>query len=246
MKKNVLYIQSFLLCLAWEVGCQTSITINEFLASNQSMVADQDGEFDDWIELFNLTDQDVDLSGYYLSDNPDNLPKYAFPAGTFIKAKDYLIIWADEDGKQKGLHANFKLSAGGESLFLLRPDTSLIERVDFGEQKTDLSYARIPNGSGPFQITTPTFNKSNTGTSAAQALSLAAAGILSYPNPASEKIILKTHHPELISGYLGDLTGRPLKRIFLNGQQELDLTGLPGGYYIIQLGQATSLILVNP
>ncbi len=231
---------------AWQCWSQPSITINEFLASNQTIVADQDGEYDDWIELYNLTDHDLDISGYFLSDNPDNLPKYAFPSGTIIKSKAYLIVWADENGKQQGLHANFKLSAGGESLILLKPDTSLIERIDFGEQMTDLSYARIPNGSGPFQITTPTFNKSNTGITAVQIISLTAAGIQCYPNPTNGKVFLRTNEPTIISGNLFDMTGRRLQRIFLHRLLEIDLSGMPKGFYLIQLGQAASLIQVSP
>ena len=73
------------------------VVINEFMASNNSTVSDQDDEFDDWLELHNTTNTAIDLTGYFLSDNPDNLDKYDIPDGTMIPANGYLIVWADED-----------------------------------------------------------------------------------------------------------------------------------------------------
>ena len=56
-------------------------------------------KYEDWIELYNTTNGDINLSGIYLTDNPDNPTKWEFPAGTVIKASSYLTVWADEDGK---------------------------------------------------------------------------------------------------------------------------------------------------
>jgi hypothetical protein len=137
--------------------------INEFLALNDSAQADQDGEFDDWIELFNNSDELVGLGGYYLSDNPSDLPKWKFP-DTSLAPHDYLIIWADEDGAQNGLHANFKLSGGGEILFLLNPDTQIIDEISFGQQIQDKSMGRYPDGDGDFQVLVPSFSSKNSET----------------------------------------------------------------------------------
>jgi spore coat protein CotH len=122
------------------------IVINEVMASNTSTLADPQGEFDDWIELRNLTDQDVDLTGRYLSDEPNHPRKWAFPAGTVIPADGYLLVWADEDGSATpGLHASFKLSADGEEIFLTDTDANLnaiLDSISFGPQTTDRSYGR--------------------------------------------------------------------------------------------------------
>ena len=67
------------------------------MATNKSIIKDEAEETEDWIELYNNTDQEIDLSGYYVSDNPDNLTKFTFGEDIKIKAKDYLIVWADED-----------------------------------------------------------------------------------------------------------------------------------------------------
>ena len=170
---------------------ENDVVINEFMASNDFTVADQDEEFDDWIELFNTTSSDIDLTGYFLSDNAYNLDKYDIPAGTIIPANGYLIIWADEDGMQEGLHANFKLSASGEELFLVNPDTIVVDEVTFGEQQTDISYARSPNGTGNFAFLSPTFNSSNHGaTTNLQDVNFASPDLLLYPNPANNELFV--------------------------------------------------------
>ncbi|HCR48874.1 MAG TPA: hypothetical protein DIW24_04540, partial [Bacteroidetes bacterium] len=78
----------------------TTVVINELMAQNTKTITDEAGEYEDWIELYNTTASDIDLSGYFLSDKVDNLDKWALPNGTTIPANGYLIIWADENGSQ--------------------------------------------------------------------------------------------------------------------------------------------------
>jgi hypothetical protein len=137
------------------------IVINELLPVNTSIVADQDGEYDDWIELYNLSGSVKDISGYFLSDNKDHFSKWVFPAGTSIPGNGYLIIWADDDSAQVGLHANFKLSSLGEEVLLSLPDGTLTDKVIFPGQSIELSFSRNPDGTGSFRWQTPTFNSSN-------------------------------------------------------------------------------------
>ena len=93
------------------------IVINEFMADNDNVASDQNGEFDDWVEIYNNTPSPVSLNGVYLTDDFLNPTKWPFP-DTFIAAFDYLIVWADNDTFQTGLHAFFRLSSGGEQLWL--------------------------------------------------------------------------------------------------------------------------------
>lgn len=131
------------------------VVINELLALNSRSVADPQGEFDDWIELFNRSDSTVDLSGMYLSDKPEDLRKWKFPRGTTIPPGGYLVVWADEDGGDGGgLHANFRLSGEGERLLLVDTDSQgnrVLDSIEFGVQLQDISYGRIPDGSGDFR-----------------------------------------------------------------------------------------------
>jgi hypothetical protein len=138
-----------------------NIAINEILPVNTTIVQDQNGEYDDWIELFNLTSSDIDISGYNLSDKKSNIRKWQFPQGTIIQGNGYLIIWADSDTTQSGLHANFKLSSAGERVILSKPDGIIIDEVTYSAQNLELSYARNPDGTGPFKWQTPTFNRTN-------------------------------------------------------------------------------------
>jgi hypothetical protein len=145
-----------------EVDETDDIVINELMASNTTNQEDQDGEFDDWIELYNNTDSEISLLGYYLSDDESDVVQWAFP-DTSIAANDYLIVWADNDEEQTGLHAGFKLSASGESLYLSNSEFVIVNSVTFEEQTEDMGYARYPNGTGDFVIQDPTFSTSNNG-----------------------------------------------------------------------------------
>jgi hypothetical protein len=151
--------------VAVTTAANSPVVINEVMASNTSTLADPQGEFDDWIELRNVTDQDVDLTGRYLSDEPNNPRKWAFPAGTIVPADGYLIIWADEDGAATpGLHASFKLSADGEEIFLTDIDANLnaiLDNVSFGAQMTDRSYGRTADDADVWVIGEPTPNQPN-------------------------------------------------------------------------------------
>jgi len=123
-----------------------SVLISEFLASNQGGLQDGDGDSPDWIELFNASDEAVDLSGYYLSDDSDELTKWSFPAGTTIDAHATLLVFASDKGDTGPageLHANFALSAGGEFLALVRPDGSTVVHSyspEFPDQDANISY----------------------------------------------------------------------------------------------------------
>lgn len=139
----------------------SKVVINEFLASNSTVIVDPAGEFEDWIELYNPTATAISLGGFHLSDNLANPGKWTFP-DTSIAPFSHMIVWADEDGGQPGLHANFKLSAGGEAVILSTPEFAVIDSLTFGVQSTDVSMGRCPDGSGKFQFMTPTAGIANT------------------------------------------------------------------------------------
>jgi hypothetical protein len=140
---------------------KNTVVINELLPINRNAGSDQNGEFDDWIELYNLADEAYDLSGHYLTDSKKNLTKWKFPEGTAISARGYLIVWADADTLQVGLHTNFKLSSEGENVLLLTPDVKIMDETKYPPTEVQQSWARIPNGTGSFQWSEPTFNRSN-------------------------------------------------------------------------------------
>ncbi len=147
------------------VSTNTSVVINEFLASNTSTLADPQGEFDDWIELRNLTGTNINLTGLYLTDEPANPRKWPFPSGTTIPANGYLLVWADEDGlATPGLHANFKLSGSGEQILLIDTDANnnqVLDSITFGAQTSDVSYGRTAANADVWSTMTPTPEAAN-------------------------------------------------------------------------------------
>lgn len=143
------------------IDINKSIIINELMPKNTQFGSDQDGEFDDWIELYNLAPEDIDISGYYLTDSKNNLTKWKFPEGTILEKNGYLIVWADEDTLQTGLHTNYKLSALGETVLLITPDMNVIEDVKYPATSLQQSWSRLPNGTGSFGWAAPSFNAEN-------------------------------------------------------------------------------------
>jgi regulation of enolase protein 1 (concanavalin A-like superfamily) len=124
-----------------------AVFINEWLAVNTRTLQDPaDGQFEDWIELYNAEPEPVDLSGFTLTDTAANKSKWRIPDGTVIPARGFLLVWADEEGGQKGLHANFKLSQTGEAIGLFAPNGALVDWVEFGQQAADISEGRASDG----------------------------------------------------------------------------------------------------
>lgn len=142
------------------------VVISEFLASNSGGLRDGDGDSSDWIELFNRTSAPVDLGGYYLKDTGN---QWAFPAGTTIGPASTLVVFASDKGATGPageLHANFKLSASGEYLGLIKPDGVTVEHEyapSFPNQDTNISYGlsmtssttTLVDGSTPMRYAVP-------------------------------------------------------------------------------------------
>lgn len=219
------------------------IVINEFMATNTNTVADQDGEFDDWIELYNKSIYNIDVSDWILTDNASNLDKYRIPAGTIMPPDSYLIIWADEDGKQTGFHSNFKLSSSGEEVFLLDATGQQVDKVSFGQQVTDKSYARSPNGSGDFIIKEATFNKNNDGTTSTFNALKNVFDL--YPNPASQWLIIQTENSNPVEYGIVDAFGKTVMNGIFSKTITLDISHLVPGIYAAFLNNETKKLIIR-
>ena len=153
-----------------EVSAANAISINEYFKRN------------DWVELYNTTDQPIDVAGMYLSDNPDKPRKYQIeppfftpedlwgftPYGmeteqsTVILPHDYLIIWCDQREPLTQLHASFKLDAEGDELMLTAADGSWTDHFTYGPMKDDETAGRYPDGAADiYTMNIPTIGKAN-------------------------------------------------------------------------------------
>ena len=102
------------------------------MSNNVTTIADENGDMCDWIELHNPTAEPVNIGGYMLTDNSENMNKYTFPDFT-LKAGEYFIIYADGvdkyDAERRIIHVPFSISTKGESIFLYNAKGKLICRV---------------------------------------------------------------------------------------------------------------------
>ena len=137
--------------------------ISEFLAVNDTVLADEDGEYSDWIEIHNPDPTSLSLAGYHLTDNAANLTKWTFPAVT-INPGGYLVVFAsnkDRTDPTEELHTNFRLSSAGEYLALVQPDGTTITSEftpTYPPQFADESFGfGTPGSSGQVNIT-PVWN----------------------------------------------------------------------------------------
>ena len=178
-----------------------TVWINELLAKNEAINVDETGEYDDWIELWNYDQTEVDLANHYLTDKRDNLTKWQFPdSAVQIFPDEYMLIWCDEDQEDGGLHTNFKLSSGGEFLALVHPDgETIIDSISFPSQAEDISYGRILSSDFQYEwdYLSPTPGYSNTSLHITKTELLVNSFELNsiYPNPFNSnfKISLDIH-----------------------------------------------------
>lgn len=124
------------------------VVFNELMADNVNTVADEFGEMEDWIELFNASAAQVDLTNHILTDGSEKTTPWRFPAGTVLAPGAFLLVWADQQAHQGPLHASFKLSAQGEMVVLMAPDGTVLDTQGFGAMPRNGSEGRIPNGRG--------------------------------------------------------------------------------------------------
>ena len=175
MKKKLLYPLFFILGVVFSAKLVAQeITINEVLASNKTTITDEDGEYSDWIEIYNYGTTEVDLNDFGLSDDTEKPFKWVFPS-TKLAPNSYLIIWAsDKDRTVSGspLHTNFKISSSGENLTLSNKSGEIISFTPAIALKADMSFGKMPNGTGDYvTFSSPTPNNTNTSTVAVKVFS---------------------------------------------------------------------------
>lgn len=152
MTRVVLPLFFLFFALIFAPSIHAQVVINEVQASNSETIFDEDGDASDWIELYNNGDTSVNLSGFGLSDNYNNVYKWEFPSVT-ISPNDYLLIWAsgkDRKNESGELHTNFNISREGEEIILTDPNETRWDEVPPIEIPNGISYGRFPDGGSSF------------------------------------------------------------------------------------------------
>jgi len=232
------------------------LVLNELMASNDTTIQDEYYEFDDWAEISNCGIDDISLSGFYLTDDMANPYKFAFP-DTVIHPGEYFVVWIDDNSGQGSMHADFKLDADGEELYLLE-GAVIVDQITFPEMESDVTWGRWPDCEGSWaMLAQATPGAQNTG----------GTGMFDFgplDEPEESPLAIITANP--ISGssvlrFVGaagearldvyDLSGRLVSSPFegyMNcaGSITWDASGLSTGVYILRLVQdeniATSMV----
>lgn len=132
------------------------VLITEFMASNIRSLTDEDGDFVDWIEVQNVGLPTVNLEGWFLTDDEDELTKWAFPSVELARGEAIIVFASDKNRAIAGkrLHTNFKLEASGEFLALVEPDGVTVAHEfapAFPPQASDISYG-LPQAAETFVV----------------------------------------------------------------------------------------------
>lgn len=156
----------FLMALlsAPRIGAQ--VVVNEYSAANWNQFTDNYGKHEDWVELYNTSGSPVDLSGWGLSDKESKPQKWQFPAGTFIGAQQYLVVWCSKRNESSGnnYHTNFSLTQtkGSDKIVLSQPDGTIVNALALETTQVKQSRCRSLDGDSVWSICTqPTPGASN-------------------------------------------------------------------------------------
>ena len=214
------------------------IFINEIVASN-SIIRDNQGEKDDYIELYNDGETDVDISGWYITDKQEQLRYWQLPTGSglSVPAKGFLILWADEQSHQGPDHVNFKLSASGEYLGLHAENKfgllKTIDEVIFPALAANESYSRVPDGGINWEKQVPTHLASNILTGADPENQLF---ISVYPTQFTDELTIEGANGKQLQ--LVDMTGKIILQTAISSDQFTIKPGnINSGIYILKAGE---------
>lgn len=229
------------------------VRINEISGSNSSFINEY-GKKNDWVELYNTTDEAIDVEGMYLSDNlskPDKyrISKESTQANTIIPAHGYLLVWCDKlVTTDQALHASFKIAGEGGVLTLMATDKSWSDVLYYGAHDANTTVGRYPDGATDiYNMSLATIAKSNQLTSyniltdqtllektthLGQTIAAANGFRICY---GAQQLLLKSEDSELASVDIYTADGRLVERMAVSvyqGIARLDVSHLPSGFYV--------------
>lgn len=216
--------------------------INEFMADNETIIADEEGKFEDWLEIYNAGEDAVYLGNLFLTDNFSNTDKWQMPDYT-LAAQSFVLIWADNDEEQGMFHANFKMDKDGEEIGIYGPESMgfpVVDTVSFGEQQEDVSFGCFPDGSlNPGFLEYPTPGYSNT-SGAGVDISYAQKELSFFPNPCYDDYLFMEEATDVI---ICNVSGQAILKV--KQAKIIDISDLPKGFYLLSDGKMRAAKLVR-
>lgn len=217
--------------------------INEIMAKNTSVIADNAGEFEDYVEIYNAGAEPVALGDLYMSDDFTHPDRWRLPDISLAPGA-WKLFWLDNDPDQGSDHADFKLDANGEQIGLFGPASAYYAAIDsfsFGPQAENMSIGYLPDGEGsivdlpypsPGYTNVPNSVPTDSGTQ-----------VIVFPNPSSGRYTLQfgLQSPGNVSIEILDVMGRQITsttwRDRSAGLQNIpfDIPFAPAGVYLLQV-----------
>jgi len=239
----------------------TPVVINEVSAANEIYVNDYQKR-NDWVELYNTTNETIDVEGMYLSDDLTNPTKYVITKGsseaeTKIAPRGHLVVWCDKLEPVSQLHASFKLSANGGIVSLMAQDESWTDRLAYDAHEGDETVGRYPDGTANiYLMNIPTIGKNNLRTSYLSEVSQeVVSGVKTVEAREAElslryvagHLVVKATQSETVSLAIYTLSGQKVSMADMRlsgGRAEADCSHLAAGCYVAKVtdekGRTTS------
>ena len=169
---------------------QAQLYINEFMASNDAAFPGPQGDYPDWIEIYNAGSEAVNLAGYYMSDDLTDPEKMymildTYPDSVTVAAGGFIVFYANKLEESSVRNLNIKLSGDGESIGLWNPNQEFVDSLTYGPQVADVSYGRFLDGTDTwFSMENYTPGAANQHTTAIEENTNLAV-LSTYPNPCN-------------------------------------------------------------
>jgi hypothetical protein len=229
-----------------EIEGTEGIYLNE-IASVTSLFRDEFDERSGFVELYNNTGEDIAVFSFFLSDDENNLMRYAIPDSTVIPANGFITFYMDGEGKQGIMHTAFKADTDGESMYLSQKvggTINILDSVSFEFLVTDHSFGKYVDGTGewlhmvnitPGQPNNPdrlVFNRK---------IKESTLDIVIYPNPSDGNLLISVDENDINSQIYSvdvvDISGRIVyPQVWLNSNiSHLNLTHLNSGLYFARI-----------
>ena len=236
---------------------EITLFINEFMASNDFAFPGPQGDYPDWIEIYNAGDEDVMLGGYYMADDladPEAMYQIpdTYPDSVTVPAGGFIVFYANKGEASSVLNLNFKLSGSGEQIGFWDPDMNVLDSLSYGEQIADTSYGRFPDGSDMWYMM-PDFTPGapNVYTDAVVENPMNASLSQNYPNPfnGTTNIEFTLNEPDHVTITVYTISGTTVTTLadeyFSNGQHQLqwNASELPAGYYFYSIRTSAGTIV---